>query len=184
MMSIPMCLGLLFVANNFVPWFLGIGFEKSIILVQIMSLLIALIGLSNITGMLYFMPTKQQHKLTISVCIGAVINFILNFILIPNYKSIGAAIASVIAEAIITIIQFVLAKDYISLKRILKESYKYILSGTIMFISLSMLISDLPPSIINTLKIALTGTSIYFGILLLLKDEFLLSNLKLKKQDN
>ena len=44
--------------------------------------------------------------------------------------------------------------------------------------------SDLPPSIINTLKIALTGTSIYFGILLLLKDEFLLSNLKLKKQNN
>ena len=184
MMSIPMCLGLLFVANNFVPWFLGIGFEKSIILVQIMSLLIVLIGLSNITGMLYFMPTKQQHKLTISVCIGAVINFILNFILIPKYKSIGAAIASVIAEAIITIIQFVLAKDYISFKRILKESYKYILSGAIMLVSLSMLMSDLPPSIINTLKIALTGTSIYFGILLLLKDEFLLSNLKLKKQDD
>ena len=184
MMSIPMCLGLNFVSYNFVPWFLGAGYEKSVLLVQTFSLLIICISLSNVTGMQYFVPTKQQNKLTISVCLGAIINFILNCILISNFKSIGAAIASVIAEAIITIIQFVLAKDYISFKRILKESYKYILSGAIMLISLSVLMPDLPPSIINTLKIALTGTSIYFGILLLLKDEFLLSNLKLKKQDN
>lgn len=180
MLSIPMCLGLLFVANNFVPWFLGNGFDKSVILVKIMSFLIIFIGLSNITGMLYFMPTKQQYKLTISVCIGAAINFILNCILIPSYKSIGAAVASVVAEAIITIVQFVLAKDYISFSRILKESYKYIVSGLIMFIILSIFMKGVTPSIQNTLLIAFTGVFCYFVILLLLKDEFLLNNINIK----
>lgn len=184
MMSIPMCLGLLFVANNFVPWFLGHGFEKSIILVKIMSLLIIFIGISNITGILYFMPTKQQNKLTISVCIGAAINFTLNCILIPNYKSIGAAIASVIAEAIIAIIQFVLAKDYISFARILKESYKYILSGVIMFFFLNVFMSGLSSSVKNTLIIAFSGIIVYFGFLTILKDEFFLSNLRIKNAES
>lgn len=181
MMAIPMCLGLLFVANNFVPWFLGNGFEKSIILVKIMSFLIIFIGLSNITGMLYFMPTKQQHKLTISVCIGAAINFTLNCILIPSYKSIGAAVASVIAEAIIAIVQFVLAKDYISFNKILKESYKYILSGVAMFIFLNIFMSGFNPSIKNTLIIASSGAFVYFALLLILRDDFLLNNLKINK---
>ena len=179
MVSIPMCFGLYFIASNFVPWFLGNEFEKSIILVKIMSFLIIFIGLSNITGMLYFMPTKLQHKLTISVCIGAAINFTLNLLLIPMYKSVGAAIASVIAEFVITMAQFILAKDYISFISIIKESYKYFISGAIMLIILYIFANNREPSILNSAIIAAIGAISYFVSLLVLKDEFLLGNLKI-----
>jgi O-antigen/teichoic acid export membrane protein len=176
MMSIPMCFGLYFVSYNFIPWFLGAGFDKSIILVQIFSLLIICISLSNVTGMQYFVPTKQQNKLTISVCIGAVVNFILNCLLIPNFKSIGAAVASVIAEAIITIVQFVLAKDYISIHKILRNAIKYLISGIVMIVILFAVARNREPSVFNSLIISAIGATTYFTSLLILKDEFLLSN--------
>lgn len=176
MMSIPMCFGLYFVSYNFIPWFLGAGFNKSIILVQIFSLLIICISLSNVTGMQYFVPTEQQTKLTISVCIGAVVNFILNCLLIPNFKSVGAAVASVIAEAIITIVQFILAKDYISISKILKNATKYLISGIVMLIILFAFARNREPSVFNSLIISAIGATTYFTTLLLLKDEFILDN--------
>lgn len=178
MMSIPMCFGLYFVSYNFIPWFLGAGFDKSIILVQIFSLLIIFISLSNVTGMQYFVPTKQQNKLTISVCIGAIVNFILNCLLIPNFKSVGAAVSSVIAEAIITIVQFILAKDYISIPKIIKNSIKYLISGAIMLIILFIFARNREPSIFNTLIISVIGATTYFATLLLLKDEFIFNNFR------
>lgn len=176
MMSIPMCFGLYFVSYNFIPWFLGAGFDKSIVLTQIFSLLIICISLSNVTGMQYFVPTEQQTKLTISVCIGAAVNFMLNCLLIPNFKSVGAALASVIAEAIITIIQFILAKDYISISKILKKATKYLISGIVMLIILFAFARNREPSIFNSLIISAIGATSYFTVLLMLKDEFLLDN--------
>lgn len=176
MMSIPMCFGLYFVSYNFIPWFLGAEFDKSIVLTQIFSLLIICISLSNVTGMQYFVPTEQQTKLTISVCIGAAVNFILNCLLIPNFKSIGAALASVIAEAIITIVQFILAKDYISISKIFKNATKYLISGIVMLIILFAFARDREPSVFNSLIISAIGATTYFTTLLLLKDEFILDN--------
>lgn len=174
MMSIPMCFGLYFVSYNFIPWFLGAGFDKSIVLTQIFSLLIICISLSNVTGMQYFVPTEQQTKLTISVCIGAAVNFMLNCLLIPNFKSVGAALASVIAEAIITIVQFILAKNYISISKIVNNAVKYLVSGVIMLIILFAFARNREPSIFNSLIISAIGVTTYFTTLLMLKDEFLL----------
>ena len=177
MISIPMCLGLFFVSYNFVPWFLGAGFEKSKLLIQIFSLLIIAISLSNVTGLQYFVPSRQQHKLTISVCGGAIINFTLNFILIPYYKSVGACIASVIAELSVTIIQFWLAKDYISYKKIIKSSANYLIAGFIMIFGLYLFENNVRPSVINTFLISASGAGLYFTILLILKDELLIKDI-------
>ena len=176
MMSIPMCFGLYYVSYNFIPWFLGAGFDKSIILVQIFSLLIIFISLSNVTGMQYFVPTKQQNKLTVSVCIGAAVNFILNCLLIPNFKSVGAAVSSVIAEAFITIVQFILAKEYISITKIFKNSFKYLIAGVIMMIILFVFARNREPSVLSSLIITVIGAITYFVALLLLKDKFLIDN--------
>ena len=173
MVSIPMCLGMIFVSYNFIPWFLGDKFYKSIMLVQIFSLLIISIGLSNVTGMQYFVPTKQQNKLTISVCIGAIINFMLNCLLIPKYKSIGAAVASVVAESAITIVQFILAKNYLSIFIIVKDAIKYLIAGIVMLIILFVFARNYEPSVLNSLIISLIGSISYFSVLLILKDKFL-----------
>ena len=123
--------------------------------------------------MQYFVPTKQQNKLTISVCIGAIINFMLNCLLIPKYKSIGAAVASVVAESAITIVQFILAKNYLSIFIIVKDAIKYLIAGIVMLIILFVFARNYEPSVLNSLIISLIGSISYFSVLLILKDKFL-----------
>ena len=80
-LSLPISFGIIGISNNFVPWFYGAGFEKVSTLLKIFSILAIIIGLANVIGVQYLIPTKRQNKYTISVICGAISNVILNFLL-------------------------------------------------------------------------------------------------------
>ncbi|MBR2587212.1 flippase [Candidatus Saccharibacteria bacterium] len=134
MIAFPMTFGLISIAWHFVPIFYGDGFGKVAPLVCIISPIIVLIGLSNVIGTQYLLPTKQQKKYTLSVLCGAAVNFILNLLLIPNYASIGASIATVFAELAVTATQFWLVRKQISFTLIIKNTIHYFLAAIPMFI--------------------------------------------------
>ncbi len=83
-MGIPMCLGMIGISYHTIPWFLGDGYEKVSLLLNILSLLILAIGLNTLTGNQYLIPTKRQNTYTTTVLIGAAVNFTTNLILIPG----------------------------------------------------------------------------------------------------
>jgi O-antigen/teichoic acid export membrane protein len=161
-----------------VPWFFGDGYDKVIILIRILAFLILAIGINNVTGMQYLIPTKRQNIFTITVILGASTNFIMNLILIPLLQSVGAAIASVAAETVIAVVQIIIVRKELNPLTILKEGIHYYISGTIMAILIFILEYYLIPSITNTAILVLSGGIIYFGVLFVLKDEFMISNLK------
>lgn len=175
-LGIPMCLGIVMMAENLVPWFYGDGYEKVVPLLQILSLLILAIGINNVTGIQYLIPTKKQNIFTLTVIIGAAINFCLNMILIYFYKSIGAAIASVIAESVIAIVQLIIVRKELSPIHVLKEGIHYFIAGIVMFFALIPITKILTPSLLNSLIIVCCGIFVYFLILLFEKDEFFISN--------
>lgn len=171
--GVPMTLGLICVSNNFVPWFFGESFEKCIYLIMIFSPLVLILGFSNIFGLQYLIPTGQDRKFTIALLTGGLINLILNCIMIPFFWSFGAAIASIVAEFIVTLIMILFVRKDISIKKIGLMSWKYIVSGAIMFIVTYFVQSLLSSSIINTFLIVLIGISIYLILLMILRDQFL-----------
>ena len=179
-LSIPMCLGMVSIAKDLVPLFLGDGFEKSIYIIYVICPIIVLIGLSNVIGIQYLLPTKRQKQYTLSVIMGAITNLVFNAIFILNFKSIGAAIATTIAETVVTAVQMYFIKNEFDTKEILKMSLKYIISGLIMFITIFLLnktifdnLSTMPRM---TLDITI-GIIVYLLGLFLLKDEFLIKNI-------
>ena len=175
MIAIPMTLGLLAISSNVIPWFLGNEFNKSIILTQILAFLMIFIGISNVTGLQYMVPVGKQSLLTISVVCGAIINFCLNIFLINLYKSIGAAIASIIAELFIALIQLYFVRSEISILRIFSESYKYIIAGIIMLIVMNtIVVKKFTPSILNSIILSIIGDIIYFSSLIVLKDKLII----------
>lgn len=178
-LGIPLCFGIIMSAANFVPWFFGAGYDTVIPLLQILSLLILAIGINNVTGIQYLIPTKKQNIFTKTVIIGAITNFCLNMILIYFFKSIGAAIASVTAESVIAIVQLIIVRKELSPIQILKEGIHYFIAGTIMLLTLIPITEHLTPSILNSIIIAASGAVVYFAVLLVEKDEFLISNIKI-----
>jgi O-antigen/teichoic acid export membrane protein len=173
MLAIPIMFGLIAVSNIFIPIFLGEGYEKCIILLDIFSLLVIFIGLSNVTGMQYFVPVGKQNVLTMTVTVGAVINFLLNIVLIKFFSSVGACVASVIAEFFVTAVGFIYVKrkKCFELAPVFKSSIKYWIAGFIMFGCLMAIRIFLPVAIWSLIVLILCGINIYFVALLILKDK-------------
>ena len=174
--SIPLCLGLIAVSDNFVAWFFGDYYGKVAGLLKISSFILIFIALNNITGGQYLIPTGRQNMLTFTLMIGAVSNFTMNLFLIRYYQSYGALVASVIAEALVLLSQlYVLRKDF-NVFKILFSSINYVIAGAIMFAVLSSFNKNLPANPLGTFTIIFSGAAIYFGVLLILRDEFFLTN--------
>ena len=182
LLGFPICFGLMGISSNLVPWFYGTGFEKVAVLLKVSSLLVIAIGLSNITGLQYLVPTKQQDKLTKSVCLGAFVNVVLNMFLIPRFYSVGAAIASVLAEFSVTIIQFIYVKDQLNMKNIVKMIPGYFFSSIIMLVILEIETFVLPQTALATIFMIISGGAIYFLTLFIIKDSFVFEIIGLIKK--
>ena len=171
-LAFPMISGIIAVSESFVPIFFGQGYEKVAILMNVISPIILLIGLSNVIGTQYLLPTKRQKEYTISVIVGAVVNFIMNICLIGKYGAVGASIGTVIAEFSVTAVQAYFVRKDFNLKEIVKLSKNYIISSVIMFV-VCMLIKNINAGRFATLVIQVITGGITYGICMLaLKDEF------------
>ena len=133
MVSVPVTAGLIGVAGNFIPVFFGDGYDKTIPILYIMSPLLIIIGISNCLGSLYFTPSGQRSRSNKGIITGAVVNLIINCILIPIFSARGAGIASVIAESTITAIYLFMARDYFDISCILRFAWKKLVSAGVMF---------------------------------------------------
>ena len=174
-LSIPMVFGLLAVSKDLIPWFLGEGFDKSIYIIYVISPIILLIGLSNVIGTQYLLPTKKQKQYTVSVVVGAITNLICNFIFIPRFLSIGAAIGTVIAETAVTGVQFYCIRKEYNLFEILNKSIKYFISAVLMIIIILLLNKFMLNNISTLLRMSFDvciGGSVYCVGLVILKDNF------------
>lgn len=178
----PLMFGIISIANQFVPIFYGEGYDKVKVLLRIISPILLLIGLSNVIGTQYLLPTKQQKKYTISVILGAVTNLILNIILISLWQSIGASIATVLAEGVVTGTQFYLVRKEIRIKDVIKIGENYFFASMVMFlvsIGLGMLISN---SFISIMMQTLVGGITYVLVLAIRKDKVFLEGLQIIKK--
>ena len=166
------------ISDNFVPWFLGSGYEKVSLLLKISSFLILAIGINNVTGVQYLIPVKKQNLFTLTVVIGAIVNFVLNLFLIKCYASVGACLASVTAESVIALVQFYIVREQFSFIKVIILSTRYLIAGAVMLLIIIFANKYLTPSIFNTIILVVSGSIIYFACLILMKDQFVMDNIR------
>lgn len=134
MLTCPLCFGIIGIAKDFVPWFFGDGFEKVYDNFLIIAPIIIIVGISNVLGVQYLLPTNRQKDYTKSVIAGTAVNFLCNMILIPRFLSLGAAAGSIIAETSVTVIQIVILRKEFSIRKIVNNSFKYLIGSIIMLL--------------------------------------------------
>lgn len=171
--GMPLMFGIIGVSNNFCPWFFGPGFESVSFILMLQAPIIVIIGMSNVTGRQFLLPTKKQSKFTASVFLGAIVNFGLNLIFIPKYNALGAVIATIIAESCVTIIQLFFVRKDIHAFWLLKEAKEYFFTGLIMCVVVFLIGNVLPSSLLTFIVQVIVGGCLYFVILILKKDEML-----------
>lgn len=171
-MAIPASFGLIGISDNLIPWFFGIEFCGISKLMKILSLVIIAVGLNNVTCCQYLIPTRKQKIYTVTVFCGMITNVILNLLLIPKFKSEGAAIASVVAETVVLVSEMHAIRNFYDPKEIISISKNYWIAATIMLVVLRIENWYLYSSFANTCIMIFSGVIIYTLVLLVLDDYF------------
>ena len=106
MILFPCCFGLMAIANDFVPVFLGPEFRETWPILLLFCPVMILIGISNVTGIQYLVALDKTRELTASYVAAAVTNVIINSLLIPVMGVYGAIIGTLAAEGAVVCIQY------------------------------------------------------------------------------
>ena len=186
MLGLPICIGLIFCSKYLIPIYLGKEFEQSIILLKILSPLIVIVGLSNITGIQLLIPLKKQKEYNISVVCGAIINVFLNALLILNFGAIGASISTIISEIAILIIQLSYVKNIINIKKSIFLIKKYLLSILIL-VCVCLIIDniEIQNNFFHLFLLCVFGSGFYFLSLIMMREPIIMNLLnKVKKNIN
>ena len=84
----------------------GDAFLPAVPAMQVIMPTVLLIGLTNILGIQILVPLGKEKAVLQSEIAGAVVDLVLNLILIPQYKATGAAIGTLAAEAVVLGVQY------------------------------------------------------------------------------
>ena len=133
-MSFAMCFGLIGVGYNFAPFYFGISFQKTGILIMLLATTLPFLSFANVIRTQYLIPREKDKIYIISVTLGAITNLILNYVLIPKLASVGACIGTIAAEIAVMSYQTFSVRKELSINEYLKNITPFFIKAIIMLI--------------------------------------------------
>lgn len=155
-------------SKNVVLIVFGIEFSRSIILLQILLSSLIFMIWSDVIRSLWVIPNKKDKIFLITITSGAIIDFILNLILIPKYGAVGACIATVIAEFSVPLVQFIYFKKDINYLKLIIDQSVFIISSIITIISMLAIQQYFSLTILNLILLLIIGCIIYITVCVIL----------------
>jgi O-antigen/teichoic acid export membrane protein len=173
--SFPLIFFIISLSDHVIYVFAGEEFVGASMTLKILSILILFLGLSNVFGMQILTPIGKDKYLTISVLCGMAFSISLNFILIPIYHEVGAAVTNVITEIIVTGATLYFANKYVKIN----FSSSYLVKSLMLSIPyyfISFIISSFTLNSIYILIFTFIISAIYFFItqVYILKNELII----------
>lgn len=171
--AFPLMLFTIFYAKDCLICLSGNEFIGATLAMQIIAPTIVLIGLSNLLGIQVLTPLNREKQLVYSVVAGAVADLILNMVFIPEMGAAGAALGTLVAEAVVLMVQILYLKD-LFFKIAKQVQYGKIVLALILASVISIRCSNIVDMVF--LKLLIAGMSffgIYGLILLLTKENFI-----------
>ncbi len=181
--AVPMVIGLIFSAPQVIMVMCGDEFIPAIQTIQIIAPIILFIGLSNLIGLQVLYSQGKEKIVIISTLCGAIINFVLNYVLIPHFAQNGAAIATVVAEFCVTAVMIIIGHKHIPFNVFNKYTLQIFLFSILICIPIPFIQKlDFSNIFLLILEVSLASL-MYFLCLTLSRNEFLsiIKNLIIKR---
>lgn len=185
-LAFALAFGLAGVGTVFAPIFWGMEFLPSGILIMGLSITLPFISFANVIRTQYLIPHQKDKEYLSSVVSGALVNLILNWLLISQLGAMGATIGTIAAEVSVCLIQCFAVRKELPLFSYLKSTVLFLLFGGIMFSIVYYMGSVMTISVKTLISQVITGMIIY-GIavliyLLVTKDKFAMQMLSKQKR--
>lgn len=171
-LAFPMMIGIITISREFVPIFLGIGYEKAVMIINTLAPMILFCGITNVIGTQYLLPTKRQKQYTISIMAGLIVNIIFNLICIPLLGAFGAAIVTTISQFVVVLVQVYYVKKQINIPYAFRSGKKYLIASVVMFIICMLIGLIVPNGVFSVIAKIIVGGITYFLVLIILRDKY------------
>lgn len=183
---VPITIGIISISDNFVPWFLGTSFIKSVPILNAFAVLILVDSLKDFYARQILIPSGEQIYYDKVTVLSVVLNIIGNYFFISKFQAFGACISSIITELIALFMFMYKGQKQFNLLDMLKPFSKYILCGIGMGICVYAInwvgISNLTVRVLSQI---LVGIVAYGILLLVVKDDIVLMLVgKLRQRKN
>lgn len=133
-MSTSMPFGIMAVSREFVPFFFGQGYNECIKLFLIILPSCLFLGFANVLRTQYLIPLKMDSIYIKSTSLGALVNVVLNVMLIPFYGAVGASVSTLAAEIAVCAYQAFKLRLLLPITKYVRDSIPFVLSGVCMFL--------------------------------------------------
>lgn len=177
-MAFPLMLYFTVFAREGILFLSGTAFEPSVLPMQIIMPTLLFIGITNVLGIQMLVPLGREAVVLQSEVAGAITDVLLNAILIPRLGASGAAIGTLVAELVVLIVQ------YRALRTEANAGFREIpvlklFLAVVAASAASFWVKLLALGSFVTLMIsAVLFFGVYFGLLLIQREPFLLSVLE------
>jgi len=131
---LPISFGLFLISKDFSILFFGKEFTKTGLIIKLLIPTIIFSGVANVIRTNYLIPNEKDNIYINSTICGAVINLIMNLLLIKRYGAFGACMGTIAAEFSVMLYQILCVRNNIDFKKILKLFLKYAIRSIIMSI--------------------------------------------------
>lgn len=124
--ALPMMVYFMIFAGAGITFLSGPAYGGAVLPMQIIMPTLLFIGITNILGIQMLVPLGREKTVLYSEIAGAVTDLILNALLIPRYAAAGAAFGTLVAEAVVLLVQ------YLALRGDVKSAFLQIRYGAIL----------------------------------------------------
>lgn len=183
LLAIPIFIGIELLADSVIQVLFGIDFLPGVSTLRILAVLVIIFSVAYIGGHITLVSANLEKYTMYAAFVGALSNFIMNMILIRLFGFNGAAIASVIAEILVTLVLLTAAKKIVSYNIEANFFISIFVSTLVMAIVVISFKCLIVNKLISLVLCIIAGGCSYFIMQLLMKNEIVISLFfKMKKR--
>ena len=163
LLSSAIAFGLMGVSSVLAPVFFGDEFIACGNIMRLLSVTVFFIAWANVIRTQYLIPNKRDSIYLTSTMIGAILNLIINWMLIPKYQANGAAFGTIVAEFSVMLVQMIAVKNELPMRKYIMSYSPILVIGFIMAVLVDRIGVKLGVSV-STLAIQILIGGFFFCI--------------------
>ncbi|MBT9780582.1 flippase [Coprococcus comes] len=163
LLSSAIAFGLMGVSSVLAPVFFGDEFIACGEIIRLLSVTVFFIAWANVIRTQYLIPNKRDSIYLTSTMVGATLNLIINWMLIPKYQANGAAFGTIVAEFSVMLVQMVAVKNELPMRKYIMSYSPILIIGLTMAVLVDRIGIKLGVSI-STLAIQILAGGFFFCI--------------------
>jgi O-antigen/teichoic acid export membrane protein len=169
--ALPLVAGGVVLAPKIINFAYGPSFSPSILAFQILIITAGITYLNTSLAYVLIVADQQKKNFVITLC-GALVNIVLNLILIPKYSLYGAAVATLITMLLMFALYSVFVSKFSTVKILDLRIILFLLAASLSSFFMCFTISHILVYNLNIIFLVLIGAAAYLSFVLIFNKIF------------